>query len=446
MSTTITQLSQSLSLDGSEKFAIDNSFGTFNTTLNSMSVYIENLVATYPFTNTVESSDRIKIAKTDGVYSFNPGNSIFRDVSSGSIAASNQIVMGSDERLSDSRHPLFHSHSINDTYLLQSELDKRIRTSSIAVAYGVASLDGNGKVPIIQIPDQLSGQVVYMGVWNATSNTPLLINSNISGTKGNYYEVSTGGSVDFGNGVVTFNVGDWVLSNGIEWTKVDLSTSIKSVAGKSGSIVVLYASDIINALSKTGSTMDVGAYLNVNTPISSNHTANKGYVDSTFVPLSGGTMTGPLTISGSNNIRFGAADRQAYYDGGSSLRFTKSGNTNLRVDDNGDAQIRSNLYVGGDITAFYTSDERLKENIKTINDPLEKISKIKGVQFDWNDVSEKTGSEYGVIAQDVESVLPLAVKTRDNGYKSVNYQEIIPLLIESIKSLKSEIETLKSNR
>jgi len=105
----------------------------------------------------------------------------------------------------------------------------------------------------------------------------------------------------------------------------------------------------------------------------------------------------------------------------------------------GGVGISGALNVGGDITAYATSDERLKDNKVTITNALEKVNSITGIAFDWNEKSEKTGSDYGVIAQDIEKILPNAVVTRDNGYKAVKYDSLIPLLIEAIKELNAKL-------
>lgn len=107
-----------------------------------------------------------------------------------------------------------------------------------------------------------------------------------------------------------------------------------------------------------------------------------------------------------------------------------------------------------DITAFYTSDRRLKENIVNITSPLEKLSKINGVTFDWIDsyLEERGGedglfvhkADIGVIAQEVEEVLPQVVGTRANGTKGVRYEKIVPLLIESIKEQQKTIDDYKT--
>ena len=61
-------------------------------------------------------------------------------------------------------------------------------------------------------------------------------------------------------------------------------------------------------------------------------------------------------------------------------------------------------------------------------------------------IHENEGHDVGVIAQEVEKVIPEIVQTRDNGYKAVKYEKIVPLLIESIKELKAEIEELKKSK
>ena len=108
--------------------------------------------------------------------------------------------------------------------------------------------------------------------------------------------------------------------------------------------------------------------------------------------------------------------------------------------------VNNTINAGGDVIAFASSDERLKDNIKPIENPLEVISQISGNTFDWNSEKQNiyNGKDYGVIAQEIQKVMPELVDTRDSGYLAVKYDKIVPLLIESIKELKREIEELKS--
>ena len=102
------------------------------------------------------------------------------------------------------------------------------------------------------------------------------------------------------------------------------------------------------------------------------------------------------------------------------------------------------LNVAGDIIAYSGSDERLKDNVTPIDDPLAKVISLGGYTFDWNENSDKEGTETGVIAQEVEALgLPGIVTTRDNGYKAVRYEKIVPLLIEAIKELSDKVSSLE---
>ena len=109
----------------------------------------------------------------------------------------------------------------------------------------------------------------------------------------------------------------------------------------------------------------------------------------------------------------------------------------------GNTTITGILSVTDDITAFWSSDERLKDNITPIDDPLAKVLTISGNTFDWNDKSNKSGHDVGLIAQEIEKVLPEAVVTRDNGYLAVDYHKVVPLLVEAIKELSVKVGELE---
>ena len=109
------------------------------------------------------------------------------------------------------------------------------------------------------------------------------------------------------------------------------------------------------------------------------------------------------------------------------------------------------IVAANDVVAFSSSDKRWKENVKPIDNALDKVSKIGGYEFDWKELTEEEkktqhsneGHDIGVIAQEIEEVLPEVVTTRDNGYKAVKYEKIIPLLVEAIKELQAEVQELK---
>tara|TARA_R100001082_G_scaffold54375_1_gene29712 strand:+ start:140 stop:736 length:597 start_codon:yes stop_codon:yes gene_type:complete len=99
----------------------------------------------------------------------------------------------------------------------------------------------------------------------------------------------------------------------------------------------------------------------------------------------------------------------------------------------------------GDITAYYGSDKRLKDNITPIPNAVDKVLSISGNTFNWNENSGYEGkADTGVIAQEIEALnLPGVTETREDGNKAVRYERLVPLLIEAIKELEGRIKTLE---
>ena len=159
------------------------------------------------------------------------------------------------------------------------------------------------------------------------------------------------------------------------------------------------------------------------------------------------SLAGTLTING------GSGGTALTLRNGGNLVLNNAANTgtaSIFCDTNNELRTDNNLYVGGkldvvgDITAFYSSDKRLKDNINPIINALDKVTSISGNTFTWNDKSTHSGEDVGVIAQEVESVLPQVVKTRENGYKAVQYEKLVPLLIEAIKDLNNKLNLINN--
>ncbi len=109
--------------------------------------------------------------------------------------------------------------------------------------------------------------------------------------------------------------------------------------------------------------------------------------------------------------------------------------------------INGAITATGDITAFFTSDKRHKNTIQNIPNALEKVSKLNGVTWEWNeDVNEVTKStpKTGLIAQEVQEVLPEVVREREDGFLSLDYSKMVGLLVEAIKEQQIQIDQLKA--
>ena len=111
----------------------------------------------------------------------------------------------------------------------------------------------------------------------------------------------------------------------------------------------------------------------------------------------------------------------------------------------GGVGISGALNVGGDITAFASSDVTLKENITPISNAVDKVRSISGNTFTWNKKSVYNGEEgTGIIAQEIEALgLPGVTETRQDGTKAVRYDRLVPLLIEAIKELDTKVKSLE---
>jgi hypothetical protein len=199
-----------------------------------------------------------------------------------------------------------------------------------------------------------------------------------------------------------------------------------------------------------------------------------------WVDITGDSMTGSLSVAGNVNATLeyqiaGTRILKAKYDntflgkdaGGSNdgtgnvflgyhAGFSETGSNKLYIDiglsspliygefDNEFVEINGDFYVTGN--TYVDSDERLKKDIKPIESSLEKILGIKGVSYKWKNQSSEGGKSsnmhYGVIAQQVEKVIPEIVNDRQDDKKRVAYLELIPVLIEAVKEQQKTISQL----
>ena len=103
------------------------------------------------------------------------------------------------------------------------------------------------------------------------------------------------------------------------------------------------------------------------------------------------------------------------------------------------------ILATNDVVAFASSDERLKENLEPIGSAIEKVGQLTGYTFDWipmPDIHVHNGRDVGIIAQEVEKVLPEVVEDRENGYKAVKYEKLTALLIQAVNEQQKQIADL----
>ena len=239
---------------------------------------------------------------------------------------------------------------------------------------------------------------------------------------------------------LTINGASYDLSADRSWT---IAAGLTSFNGLTGAIIYGYA-EIVGAsglnfvpanrattITINGTTQDLSANRTWTTVSEVAASSNNGI--STTVTTA---TTTPLVKVGqpTDHVWFGSIKVGAFS--------TAPPNTS------GNIYTTGTITAGGDIIGYSTSDERLKDNITVIDNAIDKISKLRGVTFSWTENAGEmyglTGDDMGLIAQDVQSVAPLAVQERESGYLAVRYEKIIGLLVAGMNEQEARIKELES--
>ena len=167
--------------------------------------------------------------------------------------------------------------------------------------------------------------------------------------------------------------------------------------------------------------------------------------------IPGGIVSGSIQILGGSNILSGSNQtnitsiNQNLGTSTTGVQFASLG-IGTAPDATYELKIAGDIAASGDIVAYYTSDKRLKDNIQPIENALDRVNQLGGYTFDWNEELQKArkGHDIGVIAQEVQSTFPEVVVERENGYLGVDYQKLVPVLIEAIKELSAKVKELEN--
>ena len=270
--------------------------------------------------------------------------------------------------------------------------------------------------------------ITTIGTVTAGSVTAILPTGVVSGSSQINHDSTTGfvSNEHIDHSTVTITAGDGLTGGG-----TIAATRTINVVGTADRISV--SADAVDIASTYVGQSTITTLGTIGTGTWNGSVIASAYLDADTAHLSGTqTFSGAKTFSAAVNIT-------------SSTASTTKTTGALKV--TGGVGISGALNVGGDVVAYASSDERLKDNIELISNPIEKVQSLKGVTWNWNenaDELQKSLPNVGVIAQDVEKVLPQLVHDRDNGFKGVDYAKLTGLLIEAIKEQQKQIDELKS--
>lgn len=322
------------------------------------------------------------------------------------------------------------------------EVSSGIITASTGIVtyYGDAQHLQNVGSAITSIPTDLIVSGI-LTVTNLTATENISVANTITAS-----DIDLSGSLSVGSSITGLSIyGNGVNLSGIVTSLV--AGSNISISGSSGRVTVsanLPATGLYNIVEDTTPQLGGNLDLNSNNITGTGNININGIITSTsFV----GNLTGTATTSSHTTITNDNSSTSNNY-----LTFVSntSGNRPQKVSSTGlifkpstsDLIIGGNLGVTGIVTSVdynSVSDISLKENIKPLENSLEKVCKLQGVSFDWK---RDGSSTIGLIAQEVEKIYPELVGD-NNGIKTLSYSNLVAVLIESIKELKNEIEELK---
>jgi hypothetical protein len=251
-----------------------------------------------------------------------------------------------------------------------------------------------------------------------------------------------------------------IISSSSDTSNVDVIITGGSISANLYGGVVSGSAQIVNVLTSLNSFSASNDNTSLNSATSSYETKGRGIVSGSsqvnFTQLSGissgivssSAQITPLLpsgiLSGSNQTNITSIN-QNLGTSTTGVQFASLG-IGTAPDATYELKIQGDIAASGDIVAYYTSDKRLKDNIQPIENALDKVNELGGYTFDWNEELQKArkGHDIGVIAQEVQSVLPEVVVERDNGYLGVDYQKLVPVLIEAIKELSAKVKELEN--
>lgn len=220
--------------------------------------------------------------------------------------------------------------------------------------------------------------------------------------------------------------------SGISTNNISNGTSLVQIPTLNGNISVTRNGSLHTTFDATGITLSTGNFVgNLSGNVTGSITSNSGSNSFASVTITGGNIDG---------VAIGDTNRKQAAVSSLGVGTATSG-------------VAGEIRATDNITAYFSSDIKFKENVRDIDQPLEKVVAIGGKYFDWTDdyLLSHGGEDnyflrkqdFGVIAQDVQKVFPVAVRTKSDGSLAVDYEKLCVLAFAAIKQLEERIKILE---
>jgi len=396
-----------------------NTLGANNYTKGSGTLYLAGLGTGLSVTNTAILGTAVVSGTT----------SAFGDVT----ASANVFITGPNYALQVSNNAIIAKNTLTDSLVANTIVRTNYVLANTITSNNITrtgSLNSNGRADVDSLT---SNTVVFAPIFNgSTSGTfqALTSNSTITGTSLSVASISATGAVSAATVTATgaVSAATVTVSNLVTTANLTVTGSFTSPTITSGSFT---GQATLTGVSTTNTTDTNAANTQIATTAFVKNALNSG---NTFNHSISGTATTATNITAFTvNQNVGT---------GNSVQFSSLGVGTAASGTAGEVRATNN------ITAYY-SDDRLKTRLGNIENALSKVMALNGFQYEANETAQALGykvkPEVGLSAQEVQAVLPEVVVPApiDEKYLTIHYERVIPLLVEAIKELKKEIDSLK---
>lgn len=307
----------------------------------------------------------------------------------------------------------------------------------------VTSVGGTGTVSGIS----LSGTVTSSG--NLTLSGTLQVSaSDFSSQTAKTFLAAPNGAA----GVPTFRA---IVASDIPVLNQNTTGSSGSCTGNANTATSLQNTRNIAATGEVSWNVNFDGSANVTADATISNSAVIGKLLTGFSSLSGTVSASDSILTGLGRLQGQASALSTSLSGKADIGHTHteySPTSHTHTTFGSSIAVTGSITATQDITAFHSSDERLKDEITNLQNALDTVVKLQGVSYKWNDTyKEISGLDvdqdftyYGFIAQEVQKVIPEMVIERDNGYLALDYNKVAPLLVEAIKEQQNQINELRA--
>ena len=417
-----------------------NTIGSIFTTGGNVGVNTTSPAYQLDVAGTLRISSLIVSSTTDATTTSSAGV-----VVSGGMGITKNLIVGGNVNVSGISNQFAGSFAAANNVVSETDITGFLLSNSV-----FGSFTSSINVKLVTLTQSLNAMYYIEGTQTSSG---WIINDSVFGDDiAITFSITSSGQLQY----TSVNQTGWISTTiNYQVTAINLATGYNSIVPTSGNAVISGNLSIL-------STMDANSSSSASLSLSGGLSVIKSVFVGGNVGIGTTSPGRKLQVEGLVSIGNGTVDNSNYGSVNitqddtneaqrAHLAFVRAGNsvTTMRINNSNQFVIQNasgGVYLAGGATSWTAnSDRTLKTDFQDIQNPLDKVSQIKGMYYKFKTDPEDFPRRIGVIAQDVQAVLPEIVATNNEGKLGVSYTELIPLLIEAIKELKKEFTEYKES-